>query len=254
MPSRAPGDCDSDGHHLDRDRVRVGLRAVQLRVQRLLADALAEPAAPGRPGQQLVDPGVQLVVRDRVVDQAPLGGGGRVDRVAGQGQLHQPLAARRCGPPGRPGCGRTSRPCRRAARTTADSAATARSQVATSWQPAAVAIACTRAITTCGTSWMVCISPCTAGAGRAPRPGPARPRRRSRARRRTPCPRRASTMPVASLRPAVSNASSSSRRCGSDSELRRSGRFMVIRTVSPSDLDQQVLVIGQVDRRRWCGS
>ena len=40
----------------------------------------------------------------------------------------------------------------------ADSAATARSQEATSWQPAAVARACTRATTTCGTSWMVCIS------------------------------------------------------------------------------------------------
>ena len=36
----------------------------------------------------------------------------------------------------------------------ADSAATARSQVATSWHPAAVAMACTRAITTWGTSWM----------------------------------------------------------------------------------------------------
>ena len=40
----------------------------------------------------------------------------------------------------------------------ADSAATARSQEATSWQPAAVARACTRAMTTCGTSWTVCIS------------------------------------------------------------------------------------------------
>ena len=44
-------------HHLDGDRVRVGLGAVQLGVERLLADALAEPAAPGGPGQQLVDRG-----------------------------------------------------------------------------------------------------------------------------------------------------------------------------------------------------
>ena len=56
----------------------------------------------------------------------------------------------------------------------ADSAATARSQEATSWQPAAVARACTRAITTCGTSWIVCISSVqsfsrlrTSGSGRA---------------------------------------------------------------------------------------
>ena len=40
----------------------------------------------------------------------------------------------------------------------ASSAAIARSHVATSWQPAAVAMPCTRAITGCGTAWMVCIS------------------------------------------------------------------------------------------------
>ena len=38
------------------------------------------------------------------------------------------------------------------------SAATARSQAATSWQPAAVAIPCTRAITGWGTRWIVSIS------------------------------------------------------------------------------------------------
>ena len=38
------------------------------------------------------------------------------------------------------------------------SAATARSQAATSWQPAAVAIPCTFAITGCGTRWIVSIS------------------------------------------------------------------------------------------------
>ncbi len=40
----------------------------------------------------------------------------------------------------------------------ADSAATARSQEATSWHPAAVAKACTRATTTCGIDWMVSIT------------------------------------------------------------------------------------------------
>ncbi len=40
----------------------------------------------------------------------------------------------------------------------ASSAATARSQDATSWQPAAVATPCTLAITGCGSSWMPSIS------------------------------------------------------------------------------------------------
>ena len=40
----------------------------------------------------------------------------------------------------------------------ASSAAMARSQVATSWQPAAVAMPWTRAITGCGSSWMRSIS------------------------------------------------------------------------------------------------
>jgi hypothetical protein len=118
----------------------------------------------------------------------------------------------------------------------ADSAATARSQVATSWQPAAVAIACTLATTTCGTSWMVRISFVQS---RSRSRTPARSRAATSAKScpaENALPSAPSTMPVASLRPAVSNASSSSRRCGSDSELRRSGRFMVIRTVSPSDL------------------
>ena len=40
----------------------------------------------------------------------------------------------------------------------ASSAATARSQAATSWQPAAVANPCTRAITGCGMRWIVIIT------------------------------------------------------------------------------------------------
>ena len=40
----------------------------------------------------------------------------------------------------------------------APSAATARSQAATSWQPAAVAMPCTLAITGCGSRWMHSIS------------------------------------------------------------------------------------------------
>ena len=40
----------------------------------------------------------------------------------------------------------------------ADAPATARSQLATSWQPAAVAMPCTRAITGTGKDWMACIT------------------------------------------------------------------------------------------------
>ncbi len=39
----------------------------------------------------------------------------------------------------------------------ASSAATARSHIATSWQPAAVAMPCTRAMTGCGMRWIVII-------------------------------------------------------------------------------------------------
>src|SRR3981081_4137272 len=63
-------------HHLDGDRVRVGLGPVELRVEGLLADALAEPTATGGARQQFVDPGVQLGVRDRRVHKSPIARGG----------------------------------------------------------------------------------------------------------------------------------------------------------------------------------
>ena len=50
-------------HHLDGDAVGVGLGAVELRVERLLAHALAEAAAPGGAGEQVVDARVELGVR-----------------------------------------------------------------------------------------------------------------------------------------------------------------------------------------------
>ena len=40
----------------------------------------------------------------------------------------------------------------------ADCEATARSQLATNWQPAAVAVACTAAITGCGSATICCIT------------------------------------------------------------------------------------------------
>ena len=100
----------------------------------------------------------------------------------------------------------------------ADSAATARSQEATSWQPAAVASACTLAITTCGTDWIRFINA-------------VHWRNRSRTPVRSLAATSAKSCPAENTFP---NASVSSARWSAASEFRRFGRFMVIRTVSPS--------------------
>src|SRR3954469_16294132 len=115
----------------------------------------------------------------------------------------------------------------------ADSAATARSQEATSWQPAAVARACTRAITTCGTDCRVPISSVhSASRLRTSVTGwPATSAKSWPALNTGPSP--ASTMPVASLSPAAMTAASSWVRCSRDSALRLAARVMVMRTVSP---------------------
>src|SRR3954453_15383794 len=116
----------------------------------------------------------------------------------------------------------------------ADSAATARSHEATSWQPAAVARACTRASTTCGTSWMVCISSVhSASRLRTSVTGRSWTSRKSCPALKTgPSP--ASTTPVASLPPASVKAASSCARCSRESALRRGPRVIVIQIVSPS--------------------
>ncbi len=114
----------------------------------------------------------------------------------------------------------------------ASSAATARSQDATSWHPAAVASPCTLATTTCGTDSIVRIrSVHSVSSSRTP----------SRSREDTSpksCPAEntgpsaASTIPDAPDAAASWNAPNSSVRCSNDSELRRWGRFIVIRTTS----------------------
>src|SRR4051794_11392070 len=116
----------------------------------------------------------------------------------------------------------------------ADSAATARSQEATSWHPAAVARACTRASTTCGTSWMVCISSVhSASRLRTSVTGRSRTSRKSCPALNTgPSP--ASSMPVASVPPASVKASSNCARWSRESALRRGPRVIVMQIVSPS--------------------
>ena len=169
------------------------------------------------------------------VDQAPVGGGGRVDGVTGQGHLHRPLGPHRP-PDGHHGGG--AEPAGLAARGAAkpaDSAATARSHEATSWHPAAVARACTRATTTWGSAWTASASAgCRPAAGRGPRPGRRRPGREvvpggeHRAVSGQDRPRgRRTVADVVGRRP------DSSARCARDRALRRSGRFMVTVAKSP---------------------
>ena len=104
-------------------------------------------------------------------------------------------------------------------------AATARSQAATSWQPAAVANACTRAMTTCGIWWMVvitrahsssirCVASRSASAS-SPRSWPAE----------NTGPSAASTTPVASESPACRSAIRSASSTSVDRALRRDGRL-----------------------------
>ncbi len=112
MPSLAPGRLRQRRHDLDGDGVGVGLGAVELGVERLLADALAEAAAPGGTGEQVVDARVELGVGNRVVDQAPLGGGARRRSRRRSGPSPSAACGRCCAPRARRACGRTSRPCR----------------------------------------------------------------------------------------------------------------------------------------------
>src|SRR4051794_35781145 len=113
-------------------------------------------------------------------------------------------------------------------------AATARSQVATSWQPAAVASPCTRAITTWGTDWIVSISSRQASSSvrAAARSAPARSAKSCPAEKTGPLPAR--MIPVASVSPTWRNASVRARMCDSDRALRRRGRFMVMTANGPS--------------------
>ena len=115
----------------------------------------------------------------------------------------------------------------------ASSLATARSAVATSWQPAAVASPCTRATTGWGTCWISVISSVQVisserTCGRSP---PATSARSCPELNTGPLP--ASTMPRTSLWPRSPNAVISSRMCSRDKALRRCGRFIVTVAKSP---------------------
>ena len=116
----------------------------------------------------------------------------------------------------------------------ASSAATARSQEATSWQPAAVASPCTRATTGCGTVSISCMSSVQSSSSRrtAARSAPATSAKSCPALNTGPFPAR--MIPAASLSPASVNAVVSSCRCAADSALRRCGRFIVIAVNGPS--------------------
>ncbi len=114
------------------------------------------------------------------------------------------------------------------------SAAIAKSQVATSWQPAAVAMPCTRAITGTGRAGMRCIIRLH-WANRSARAGPsaARTSRRSCPAQK-PGPAPASTSTRTDRSSAMeSNASSSAVIIAEDSALRDAGRFRV-RVAMPS--------------------
>ena len=116
----------------------------------------------------------------------------------------------------------------------ADSAATARSQLATSWHPAAVASPCTRAMTGCGTDWIRLISSVQVRSSRraACRSALATSAKSCPALNTGPAPAR--MMPAASLLPVSAKPSMSSRMCASESALRRCGRFIVIVVNGPA--------------------
>ena len=113
------------------------------------------------------------------------------------------------------------------------SLATARSAVATSWHPAAVASPCTRATTGWGTCWISVIRSVqvVSSARMYGRSAPAMSAKSCPALNTGPLP--ASTMPRASLFPSSPNAVISSRMCARDRALRRCGRFIVIVAKSP---------------------
>ena len=115
----------------------------------------------------------------------------------------------------------------------ASSLATARSALATSWQPAAVARPCTLATTGWGTCCISVISSVQVAsrARTAARSAVATSAKSWPELNTGPLP--ASTIPAAELPPTSVNAAMSSSMCGRDSALRRCGRFIVIVAKSP---------------------
>ena len=183
MPSLAAGSATAR-HDLDGDRVGVGLGPVELRVERLLADALAGAAAAGGARQQFVD-GASSSSSGTASSSGPTRRRWRRRRVAGEHQLHQPLASE-LRATGTAGVWQNQPPLPPGSANPADSAAIARSHDATS--------------STGGGREAVHAGDddlrhrldgphqgrAELAASHAHRRGPARPRHRSRARRRTP--------------------------------------------------------------------
>jgi hypothetical protein len=101
--------------------------------------------------------GVELLGGHYPVDQPPVERGSRVDYVARKGHLRCPFPADVPGDRHHRG---VAEPATSAAGSgeTGVLTCTARSAVATSWQPAAAASPCTRATTGWGTCWMSVIS------------------------------------------------------------------------------------------------
>src|SRR5690606_14831233 len=80
-------------HHFERDGVRILFRAVQLGIQRLLAERLRRPTTPRGTSEEIGDRVVQLRVGHHTIDQPPFQRRRRVDGVTGQGQFHEPLTS-----------------------------------------------------------------------------------------------------------------------------------------------------------------
>jgi hypothetical protein len=117
----------------------------------------------------------------------------------------------------------------------ASSLATTRSQVAASWQPAAVAMPCTCAITGCGIAWIAVISSTQRSNTRryVATSRSISSRRSCPAQNAGPLPDRI-TARVSRRSPAARTAAMSSPMWASESALRRSGRFMVMCVIARS--------------------
>ena len=135
MPSWASSVAAFSVMTLPASVVGVRLREAGLLVERALAEGEHHGAGLGDAGRQRGDGRLELVGRHGLVDEAPVHGGGGVDEVAREEHLHGALRARWSGVSGTIGV-EQNRPMRTpGVANRASVVATARSQLATSWQP-----------------------------------------------------------------------------------------------------------------------
>src|SRR5262249_10581303 len=125
---------------------------IQRVVEHLLAECLRRPAAAAGGEREAFGLLVETRTWHDEVDEPPRQRCRGVDRIAGERHLERGLAS---DAPGAPPHARVPQPRPPGGAKAASSAATARSALATSWQPAAVARPCTRATTGHGTRWIV---------------------------------------------------------------------------------------------------